>query len=66
MSVKIETAYDRWRVRYTLTGPEQEVEAKVVELLEEWPTPGYGTAVTHRGWDGTDRVVVVSRSRSCD
>lgn len=66
MPVKVEKSYDSWSVKYTLTGPEQEVEAKAVDLMQEWPTPGYGTSIVYRGWRGADRVLVVSRSRSCD
>lgn len=66
MPVKVEKSYDSWSVRYTLTGPEKEVEAKAADLMEEWPTPGYGTSIVYRGWQGPDRVLVVSRFRSCD
>ena len=66
MPVKVEKSYERWSVKYTLIGPEQEVEAKAAELMEEWPTPGYGTRITYRGWQGPDRVLIVSRSHSCD
>jgi hypothetical protein len=66
MPVNIEKTYDSWFVKYTLAGPEKEVEAKAADLMQEWPTPGYGTNIVYRGWKGADRVLVVSRSRSCD
>lgn len=66
MPVKVEKSYDSWSVKYTLIGPDKEVEAKAADLMIAWPTPGYGTSITYRGWKGADRVLVVSRSQSCD
>jgi len=66
MPVKVEKSYDSWSVKYNLDRPGARDRGQAAELMEEWPTPGYGTSIVYRGWRGADRVLIVSRSRSCD
>lgn len=55
---------DASSTQYTIAGPEDQVEQRVQELFEEWPTRLYSTSVWYMRREGKRQITVVHRSKT--